>query len=69
MRYRARLDSLHIDRKKHEVDIAERVLQGGVWAGPSPDGRGHIVTSQAELDSEPAAAPAVPERFDRDDER
>ena len=24
----------HIDRTKHEVDIAERVLEGGVWAGP-----------------------------------
>lgn len=24
----------HIDRTKHEVDITERVLEGGVWAGP-----------------------------------
>jgi hypothetical protein len=22
-----------IDRKKHEVDIIERVLEGGLWAG------------------------------------
>jgi len=26
----------HIDRRKHEVDITERVLEGGVWTGPTP---------------------------------
>jgi hypothetical protein len=31
----------HIDRKKHEVDITERVLEGGVWAGP-----GHFDNAQ-----------------------
>jgi hypothetical protein len=31
-----------IDRKKHEVDIIERVLDGGVWTpSPHPDG-GHV---------------------------
>jgi hypothetical protein len=32
-----------IDRRKHEVDIAERVLGGGVWTGPAPIGDAHLV--------------------------
>jgi hypothetical protein len=36
----------HIDRKKHEVDITERVLEGGVWAGPG----GHIENARVVVD-------------------
>jgi hypothetical protein len=32
-----------IDRKKHEVDIAERVLAGGVWAGVGHLDDAHVV--------------------------
>jgi hypothetical protein len=38
-----------IDRRKHEVDITERVLEGGVWtASASPD-RGRIVALAFEI--------------------
>jgi hypothetical protein len=33
----------HIDRKKHEVDITERVLDGGVWTGPHRPESGRVV--------------------------
>ena len=33
----------HIDRRKHEVDVTERVLQGGVWAGPAPIHNARVV--------------------------
>ena len=42
-----------IDRRKHEVDIAERVLGGGVWTGPAPIG-GHLVA----IDLDVAVIPA-----------
>jgi hypothetical protein len=32
-----------IDRRKHEVDIAERVLGGGVWTGPAPASGARVV--------------------------
>lgn len=32
-----------IDRTKHEVDVAERVLEGGVWTGPAPVGHRRAV--------------------------
>lgn len=32
-----------IDRTKHEVDITERVLEGGVWAAPGAYDRTRIV--------------------------
>jgi hypothetical protein len=35
----------HIDRRKHEVDITERVLEGGVWAGP-----GHLENARVVVD-------------------
>jgi hypothetical protein len=35
----------HIDRKKHEVDITERVLEGGVWAG-----LGHLDNARVVVD-------------------
>jgi hypothetical protein len=38
MRYRGQ-----IDRTKHEVDVAERVLEGGVWAGVGDYDRTRIV--------------------------
>jgi hypothetical protein len=33
----------HIDRRKHEVDITERVLEGGVWTGPTPIEHARVV--------------------------
>lgn len=33
----------HIDRRKHEVDITERVLEGGVWTGPTPIHRARVI--------------------------
>jgi hypothetical protein len=33
----------HIDREKHEVDITERVLEGGVWTGPLRPESGRVV--------------------------
>jgi hypothetical protein len=44
MRHRA-----HIDRTKHEVDITERVLNGGVWALPSSD-HGQVVDVELKID-------------------
>lgn len=38
-----------IDRKKHEVDIAERVLEGGVWNTVPPSERGHIIGTEIGL--------------------
>jgi hypothetical protein len=35
----------HIDRTKHEVDITERVLEGGVWAG-----LGHLDNARVVVD-------------------
>jgi hypothetical protein len=32
-----------IDRRKHEVDVTERVLEGGVWTGPTPVDGAHVV--------------------------
>ena len=43
-----------IDRRKHEVDITERVLEGGMWtAGTGPLENGRVV----ELDFARAAWP------------
>jgi hypothetical protein len=40
-------DRGRIDRKKHEVDITERVLEGGVWAGPGQIEDARTVTLNA----------------------
>lgn len=32
-----------IDRRKHEVDITERVLAGGIWAGVGQFDHTHVV--------------------------
>jgi hypothetical protein len=43
----------HIDRKKHEVDITERVLEGGLWAAG-----GHLENARViELSFDMAASP------------
>jgi len=42
-----------IDRKKHEVDITERVLEGGVWTGPPHSGAEHVISLELDRHSWP----------------
>jgi hypothetical protein len=63
----------HIDRTKHEVDITERVLEGGVWAAGEPVDAGRVVDLRMRVEVWPLgtiASAVQVQTIDRDsDER
>jgi hypothetical protein len=50
----------HIDRRKSEGDITERVLEGGVWTGPTPIHRIRVVGIDLGAQPWPLGAVASP---------